>query len=98
MIFTKHAKKRAAQRGVSEDICELLLDYGESLYRRGGGRFHFFSKKSIKKIEHKFGREFVSKNHEDLKAFCIEDHKTGRIVTIGKHYKKHPRQKKRRCQ
>ena len=94
MFFTAHAKKRSAQRGITPEICDLLLTHGDYLYRKGGSKFRYFSNKSKQRLAEDFGKSFVAKHHEALKAFCIEDLESGYIVTMGKHFKKQPRKKR----
>ena len=31
-MYTKHAEKRVQQRGISLEICELLLSYGDERF------------------------------------------------------------------
>ena len=48
--ISKHAKKRASQRGITMEQISLCLDYGEKI-NKTGVQFYFFSKKCLKKLK-----------------------------------------------
>lgn len=83
---TKHAKVRAQQRGINDEVERLLQAYGEERPATRGCVMRFFSKKSIKKIESEFGHFFVAKNHENLRSYLIESREDHVIITVGKLY------------
>ena len=48
--ITRHAEKRASQRGITMEQISMCLDFGEKL-NRTGVQFYFFSKKCLKKLK-----------------------------------------------
>ena len=85
---TKHAQRRAQQRGVKKVVENLLHVYGDRRYAPNGCILKFFSRRSIARLEDDFGPSFVAKNHENLRSYLIESKDDKSIVTIGKLYEK----------
>ena len=83
---TKHAEKRAQQRGIEAGIETLLQTFGDKRPAPHGCLIRFFSKKSIERIETLFGHDFVARNHEKLKSYLIERRDNHSILTVGKIY------------
>ena len=69
---TKHAEKRAQQRGIEAGIETLLQTFGDKRPAPHGCLIRFFSKKSIERIETLFGHDFVARNHEKLKSYLAK--------------------------
>ena len=84
--LSKHAEKRASQRGVPNKIIELIQIYGEEIHRGGGCVVRFFSKKGLEFIYSELGREEgkILKNKEN--AYIVEH--DGFVITTGYLYKK----------
>ena len=84
--LSKHAEKRASQRGVPKKIIELIQIYGEEIHRGGGCVVRFISKKGLEFIYTEIGREErkVLKNKEN--AYIVEN--DGFVITAGYLYKK----------
>lgn len=81
---TKHAEKRAQQRGVNAGIETLLQTFGDKRPAPNGCVIRFFSKKSIQRIELLFGHSFIARNHEKMKSYLIQRRDSHAILTIGK--------------
>ena len=84
--LSKHAERRACQRGVPKKIIELIQIYGEEIHRGGGGVVRFFSKKGLEFIYSELGREEkeILKNKES--AYIVEN--DGLVITTGYLYKR----------
>ncbi len=81
---TRHAEKRAQQRGINGGIEKLLQTFGDHRPAPNGCLIRFFSKKSIQKIEALYGHSFVAKNHEKMRSYLVERRDSHAILTIGK--------------
>lgn len=86
-MLTKHAMKRAQQRGIPTLVQDLLLDYGEENFNKHGVIIRYFSSQSIHKIEHDFGREPLRRFSEYLRCYLVESFSNGAVITIGKRHK-----------
>jgi len=80
---TKHAKVRAQQRGIPPLIGQWLDDYGDDEYTGTGGLIRFFSRQSIRKMEHDVGHEPVRRFSDYLHAYKVIDARDGHVITIG---------------
>jgi len=81
---TKHAEKRAQQRGINASIEKLLQLYGDKRPAPNGCVVRFFSKRSIQRIETLYGHSFIARNHEKMKSYLIQRRDSHAILTIGK--------------
>ena len=81
--LTKHASVRACQRGIPPLIQQWLLEFGEEIYDGHGGICRFFSRRSIRNMERRFGREPVRRMSEYLDSFLVESSHDGPMITVG---------------
>jgi len=51
MKLTEHAKHRYQQRGISLNLINLILQYGDFEYKPGGALEYYVKKKDILKIQ-----------------------------------------------
>lgn len=84
---TRHSTIRAQQRGIPPLIDQWLEQYGEERYDGHGGIVHFFSRGSIRRLEHETGREPVRRMWEYFDAYKVVSSHDGSIITIGRRYK-----------
>ena len=54
IALSKHAEKRAAQRGIDERQIKICLEFGEQFHRTGA-MFFMLTKKCLKKLKHSVG-------------------------------------------
>jgi len=88
MARSFHAETRARQRGIPPLIEQLLDRYGEENYGEGGVLHVYFSKASIRRMEHDFGAAPVRKLSEFFNAYKVEGSTTGDVITIGHRYRR----------
>jgi len=82
-MYTKHAEKRVQQRGISHEVCELLLSYGDEKFDGHGGIIQYFSEKSISLLISERGVQFCKKNIKKFKAYLVKSARDGSIITVG---------------
>jgi hypothetical protein len=82
-IMSRHGSIRCQQRGLSPLVIDCLRQFGEEVYDHNGCVVRHFTKRSLRKIEHAWGREPVRRllhDHRDAYAvFASDDH----VVTAG---------------
>ncbi len=79
---THHSTVRAQQRGVPPLIQQWLLEYGEESHDGRGAVRRYFSHRSVRIMERRFGRRVVRKLGEYLCTYLVES-SDGHIVTVG---------------
>jgi hypothetical protein len=80
-MYTKHAKSRMQQRGLSPFIVDLLVLYGDEEHDGRGGVRYYFTKKSSKRLRQDLGNPVYKKIKHFLDAYAAEC--DGHIVTVG---------------
>ena len=80
-MYTKHAEVRMQQRGISRDVVELLLRYGNCRVNISGSDIYSFNKKARKLVAKKLGKKELSKLDHCWDAYAVLCE--GRIVTCG---------------
>ena len=82
--LTRHAQARAQQRGISQEIIDLLLSYGKSEYDKRGGKIVYFNNACRKRISRILGVDVIRSLGKKLNAYlvlCGDD-----VVTVGWRY------------
>jgi hypothetical protein len=78
-----HGAKRCQQRGLSPLVIDCLRQFGEEVYDHNRCVIRHFTKKSLRNIEHAWGKEPVRRLLHDQRdayaVFSTDDH----IVTAG---------------
>ena len=82
-MFSHHANIRNQQRCIPPIVHMWLSEFGDEIYDRNGGIKVFFSSKSKKRMEHKFGRHFIRENSKYLTAYRVESSSDGKVITSG---------------
>lgn len=85
-MYTKHAIRRAQQRGVPPLIRDWLFAYGNENYDGRGMIIRYFTNDSIRKMERDFGREPLRRMSEFLRCYLVES-TDGVVITVGKRYR-----------
>lgn len=80
-----HALIRKQQRGLPDEVLSYLLEYGTIAHDNHGGLIYYFSRKSLKLIQH-INQHFYKLCSDFKKAYIVE--KDGYFVTVGHRYKK----------
>jgi len=89
---SRHANTRCQQRGLSPLVVDCLLQFGEEVYDHAGGVIHHFTKKSLRRIEHTWGREPVRRLlHDHRDAYVVTSSSDGTIITTGWRDRRIPR-------
>ncbi|MDD3884027.1 MAG: hypothetical protein PHW66_03755 [Gallionella sp.] len=86
-MLTKHAKKRAQQRGIPASVQNLLLSYGEENFNKHGVIIRYFSSRSIQKMEQDVGRETIRRLSEYMRCYLLESISDGAVITMGKRHR-----------
>lgn len=84
--FTKHAELRAQQRGVTHQIANLLIQYGDEKYDGHGGVVRFFSNDAIREMRAEIGVSNVKKLAKHLRTYLVEASTDGSVITVGRLY------------
>ncbi len=79
---TKHAEKRAQQRGIPPMVDQLLDLYGQEEHNGHGTVILYLSKNSIRNMERDLGRRPVSRLSEWLNAYKVKSI-DGLTITVG---------------
>jgi hypothetical protein len=85
-MYTKHALRRCQQRAIPQDLCELVLDFGEYRYDKHGARIWFLTKKTIEKLERNFGSDVSKKLERKRNVFVVEALDSSSVITVGYGY------------
>ena len=86
-MYTNHALKRCQQRGVSLNLCDVVLEYGEYRYDKHGARIWFLTKKTIRKLASKFGDHIERELERKSRLFVVESLDDQSVITVGYSYK-----------
>ncbi len=70
MGFTKHARQRIQQRGLSTEAVDAILAYG-TRRRHCGADIYYLDKKSRRRLVRAFGRERYSKLERALDSYVV---------------------------
>ena len=82
-INSRHGAIRCQQRGLSPLVIDCLLQYGEEVHDHNGCVICHFTKKSLRKIEHDWGKEPVRRLlHDQRDAYAVLS-TDGNVVTVG---------------
>lgn len=81
--ITRHALVRAQQRCIPPFVDRWLDEFGEEQYDGHGGVKHFFSHRSTARMRKALGRQFIRRNAKWLRAYRVEDSRTGVKITCG---------------
>ena len=84
---TRHAQIRAQQRGIPPLIDCWLDEYGEMVYDGHGGVQMVFTKASVRRMEHDFGREPLRRLSEYMNAYKVVASRGGDLITVGHRYR-----------
>lgn len=84
-IKSRHAQIRAQQRGVSQLIIDLLLEFGTRTSQENGAEICYFDRRSKSKLN-KYAGGTLSKLSDELDAYAILC--GGKIVTVGTRFKR----------
>ncbi len=92
--ITKHAKKRAAQRGISIEQIELCISFGERI-NRTGMEFFCMTKKCLKRLKKVTGA-YMGKLQDLIVMTSYEDDGILAVVTVYKNNNGYQTIKKKR--
>ena len=79
-ILTRHGRDRSTSRNIPHGVIEFIIDYGESVKARDGGRKYALSKKSLARLKRDYGRPVGNALSQYRKAFVLMCE--GRVVTV----------------
>lgn len=86
--MSRHAEKRAKERGIPPLIADWLDVFGETEYDGRGGEVRYFSRKSIRTIKRVVGSAPVRHLASYFNAFKVVSSKDGETITIGHRTKR----------
>ena len=86
--MTRHADRRAQQRGVPPVVIDWLIAYGEAAFDGRGGVVRYFDRQAIRRLERDVGRALLRRMSEFLRCYVVETSSDGTVITVGK---RHPR-------
>ena len=81
--LTKHAQRRALQRGIPFVIVQLLQAYGEERHDKRGGVIRYFSHRSVRQLGRDAGREMVRRINKYRRTYIVEGLDDGSVITTG---------------
>lgn len=85
-MLTNHALKRTAQRGITSEICDLLISYGDRKYDGHGGVVRYFSKQALREIAGEKGLDYCKRNYEKFRTYLVESSRDGDVITAAKDH------------
>jgi len=68
--LTKHAQKRSAQRSISPEAIDLVLDYG-NVQRVNGADSYFFNASTKRRLRHEIGRDGFRRMERYLGIYAL---------------------------
>ena len=83
-VLTKHGQARMQQRGISEEMLDLLFEYGVTEHRCAAD-VTYFNKKSFQRLKQS-GRCNTNEMERLKKAYVVEC--DGYVVTVGHRIKR----------
>jgi hypothetical protein len=87
LSLTIHAQARLQQRGIPQEVIEMLLDFGRENYDRRGGRVMYFDHHLRKQLVRHLGAKAYKRMESHLSAYAVIS-LDGSILTVG-HRTKH---------
>ena len=78
--LTQHAKRRSAQRSISEAAIDLVLDYGD-VERVNGADSYFFNHRSKRRLRVELGRDGFRRVERDLSIYAVVGD-DNRVITV----------------
>jgi len=85
MVYSNHAVKRMQQRGISNQVADILLCFGSRKSDHHGATIVFLSKQDLTKIKY-MESEKIYRRLVEKPIYAIE--KTGLVITVGHRYKR----------
>ena len=85
--FTRHARERMQQRGISRQAIEYVLAYGRVSHDHHGSRVVWLDKRARARLYRKEGRDVVSSLGKHLNTYAVMDG-NGVVVTVGHRYRR----------
>jgi hypothetical protein len=86
-MFTTHALKRCQQRGISKELCDLVVEHGEFRYDKHGARVWFLTKKAIRELGNDLGTGLGRDLERKNRLFVVESLDSQSVITVGYSYK-----------
>lgn len=84
LTLSNHCQARMQQRGITEELIDFVISYGETTYLRGAEVFRIpRGEEKMVKSETKISRQFLEKA---LSVYVVVAENT--VVTVAKSYKK----------
>ena len=87
IMFTKHALKRCQQRSIPQDLCDLVISYGEYRYDKHGARIWFLTKRTLNKLDQALGNDIKKKIEKKKNLFVVESLNNNSVITVGYSYR-----------
>ena len=84
ITITKHAKKRASQRGISLEQIELCISFGERM-NRAGMEFFCMTKKCLRRLKKVTGA-YMEKLQDIIVMTSYNDNGVLAVVTVYKNH------------
>ena len=88
MTKQPHADVRSQQRSIPPLVLDWLNEYGEEQYDGHGAIIQFFSSRSIRAMERRFGSAPVRKLAQYHGVYKVESSDTGETITVGHRTKR----------
>ena len=82
--MTAHAKLRTQQRGISAQMTNWLVSYGDKVYDGRGGLIRFFSQRVLRKLEGKLDPESFQQILKNRRCYLVLSASDGAVITVGK--------------
>lgn len=81
VIKTKHAQARMQQRGISDSMLQLLLEYGKYTHDKRGAEIVSFNRKSRNNLKRDLSRKDYAQIERHLDVYTVITDDV--IVTVG---------------
>jgi hypothetical protein len=85
--MTRHAGRRAKQRGVPPVVIDWLIGYGVTVFDGRGGVVRYFDRRAVRRLQRDYGRFLLRRMSEYLRCYMVESSADGIVITVGKRHR-----------
>lgn len=85
--MTLHALARMQQRGIPEQVLNLLLDFGQSQHDHRGAEILYFGKRALRQVERAAGHSALREVERHRRVYAVVTSEGG-VSTVGHRNRK----------
>jgi hypothetical protein len=84
-----HARVRMQQRGISEDVLERLIEFGETRHDHRGAEIVYFGHAARRRLQSRLGKPALKAMERQMNAYAVLA-VNGEVITVGHRVKRIP--------